>query len=289
MTHSSTSTATRPRLRPARVSSSRARAADGRSGLARRPLHPALLGGGRHRRTGRAGRRWRSPAAPSRCAALHHQVEHPALVELGARAPRARPGPRAPPAPGRPGRAPRAPRWTPARRRRRSRPAAGSARRSRCAPRRRRRGSARRAAAPSTPPAASAPSTTFCWLPPESVRTGRVGSAGRTSSCAVTSAGRRQLGAAAEEARPGEPAQRGQRDVAVHRLGQQQALALALLRAQAHAGPHRRRHRARRAAPRPRRDGARGRRGGRRRPSPGSPSARTRPARPGRRPRRPAR
>ena len=51
-------------------------------------------------------------------------------------------------------------------------------------------------------------STTFCWLPPESVRTGRVGRAvARELRGHVADRG--QLGVAAEEARPREPAQRG--------------------------------------------------------------------------------
>ena len=57
--------------------------------------------------------------------------------------------------------------------------------------RRRRRGWARRGAARGSPRSSQRASTTFCWLPPDSVRTARVTPAGRTSS-----AGGELLGAA---------------------------------------------------------------------------------------------
>ena len=63
-----------------------------------------------------------------------------------------------------------------------ARPGRGSPGRARPGRRRRRRGWARRAAAAGCRRAASGPTTTFCWLPPESVRTGRRTSRGRSSS-----------------------------------------------------------------------------------------------------------
>ena len=113
------------------------------------------------------------PASLTR-ASLHDQVEHPVLVDLGGRRLVRRRGPRGSPAPGRPGRGPPGSRWRPRHGDAPRRPAAGPARRSRCARRRRRRGSARRAAAPGSPRSSQRASTTFCWLPPESVRTARV-------------------------------------------------------------------------------------------------------------------
>ena len=74
-------------------------------------------------------------------------------------------------------------------------------------------------------------------------RAGRRRRGGRRGT-AVSSAARRALRAAVEEADPGEPAQRRDRDVAVDRLVEQQPLALALLGAQPDAGRDRGGHRA---------------------------------------------
>ena len=81
------------------------------------------------------------------------------------------PAPRRPPGPGRPDPAPPRSRWTPPRRRPRGRPASGRARRSRL----RAPTSTPRVGSSSSstrhPRSSQRASTTFCWLPPDSVRT----------------------------------------------------------------------------------------------------------------------
>ena len=146
-------------------------------------------------------------------------------------------GPHASRAPGRTARAPRGSRWTPAARRLRSRPVGGSAGTSRPGRRRPRRGSARPGAAAGSRAPATGPGPPSAGCRRTASRIDPAGSAGRTSSCSADPRGLGQLAAPVDEAGPAEAAQAGHGHVAVDRLVQQQALALALLRRQPEAGP----------------------------------------------------
>ena len=224
------------------------------SGHAVSPVHRRRLC-----RTRRSGVAVMESRRSCRCAfqqrPRHHEVEHGVLVEFAGRAPRGRPGPPASPAPGRPGRAPRAPRWRPAARRR---PSAASARITWYSSARAPTSTPRVGSSSSSsrvPPSSQRPTTTFCWLPPDSVRTGRSTSRGPQLQVVGDPVG--GLGsflAGVGEAEPRVPAERGQRDVAVDRLAEQQRLALAFLRAPCpcRPAPPRRRRRAQRPPVHPR-------------------------------------
>ena len=88
-------------------------------------------------------------------------------------------------------------------------------------------------------PSSQRPTTTFCWLPPDSVRTGRRTSRGRRSRRLGDPGRLGPLLAGVGEADRGVAGEGGQRHVAVDRLAEQQRLALALLGRHAHAGPYR--------------------------------------------------
>ena len=112
---------------------------------------------------------------------------------------------------------------------------ADQARRSRCGPRRRRRASARRAAAPGTRAAASAPAPPSAGCRPTAC--GPRGPPPRVARRATRQLlASRRSARLVEQAEAGEAAQRRHRDVAVDRLVEQQALALALLGAQPDPG-----------------------------------------------------
>ena len=127
---------------------------------------------------------------------------------------------------------------------------ADDARRARPGRRRRRRGSARRAAAAWWPPSSQRPSTTFCWLPPDSVRTGRL-DVRRAAGRALARDSRRASALLAG----GRASRAGRTGCSVASVmlrvdgsSQQQRLALALLGGQAEPGADRGADAARRAA-----------------------------------------
>ena len=136
---------------------------------------------------------------------------------------------------------------------------AGGAPRPSC--RRRCRASARRRSAATGRRASHLASTTFCWLPPESVQTGFVSRPYLSCSRGAQSAANRRSAAARDQPSRGARRERGERDVALDREVHHEPLLAAVLGHEPDPGRHRAPSaspaaaRARRSPPRRRRSG----------------------------------